>query len=120
MKKNFTCINCPLGCSVDVTLDEKGEIIDITGNSCPLGEKYVRNEIKDPRRMVTSTVRLLGSNHYSVSVKTREAIPKNKIFECMKEINETEVTAPVKVGDVAKANIAGTGIDLIVTADRLD
>ncbi|MDD7306642.1 MAG: DUF1667 domain-containing protein [Peptoniphilaceae bacterium] len=120
MKKNFTCINCPLGCSVDVTLNDKGEILDITGNTCPLGEKYVRNEIKDPRRMVTSTVRLIGSEHYSVPVKTRDAIPKNKIFECMKEINQIQVTAPVKVGDVVKENIAGTDIDLVATANRLN
>lgn len=120
MKKNFTCINCPLGCSVDVTLDDNGEILDITGNSCKLGEKYVRNELKDPRRMVTSTVKVLGSKDYSVSVKTKEAVPKDKIFETMKEINETEVQAPVKVGDVVKANIAGTGIDLIATANRLN
>lgn len=120
MKRNFTCINCPMGCSVDVTLNDKGEITDIEGNSCPLGEKYVRNEIKDPRRMVTSTVRLLDSKDYSVSVKTQDAIPKNKIFDAMEEINQVEAHAPIKVGDVVIEDIADTGIDLIATAEKLD
>ncbi|MCI7238428.1 MAG: DUF1667 domain-containing protein [Anaerococcus sp.] len=118
MKKNLTCINCPLGCQVEVTLDENREILDISGNSCKLGEKYVRNEIKNPRRMLTSTVKLLGSKYYSVPVKTKEAIPKDKIFACMKEINEVEIKAPVNVGDIVKRDIASTGIDLVATANR--
>lgn len=120
MKKNFTCINCPLGCSVDVVINENGEILEIKGNSCKLGEKYVRDEIKDPRRMVTSTVKLIGSKEYSVPVKTKQAIPKNKIFEAMEEINQIEIKIPVHVGDIVKENLAQTGIDLVASANRIE
>lgn len=118
MKKVFTCINCPLGCQVEVSLDDKGEITDISGNGCKRGETYVINELRDPRRMVTSTVKLEGGKLYSVPVKTKEAIPKDKIFECMKEIDSVEAKAPVRIGEVIKANIANTGIDLVATANR--
>lgn len=118
MKKTFTCINCPLGCQVEVDLNEKQEILSISGNNCKLGEVYVKNELKDPRRMVTSTVKISGGDFYSVTVKTKEAIPKDKIFEVMKEINSIEVKAPVHIGDVIKENIGGTSIDLVATANR--
>ncbi len=118
MKKQFTCINCPLGCQVVVTMDGE-EITDISGNNCKRGENYVRDEIKDPKRMVCSTVRLSNSDAYSVPVKTASAIPKGLIFDCMKEINNTEIKAPIHVGDVVIANLLDTGVDVVATDERL-
>lgn len=118
MKKDLTCINCPLGCLVTVTMDEEGNITDITGNTCKRGEVYARNEVKNPVRVVTSTVKLDGGKEYSVSVKTADAIPKNKMNKVMDEINKASITAPVHVGDVVIENIADTGISLIATANR--
>ena len=118
MKKQFTCINCPLGCQVVVTMDGE-EITDISGNNCKRGENYVRDEIKDPKRMVCSTVRLPNSDAYSVPVKTASAIPKGLIFDCMKEINNTEIKAPIHVGDVVIANLLDTGVDVVATDERL-
>lgn len=118
MKKDLTCINCPLGCLVTVTMDEKGNITDITGNTCKRGEVYARNEVKNPVRVVTSTVKLDGGKEYSVSVKTADAIPKNKMKEAMIEINKASIKAPVHVGDIVIENIADTGISLIATANR--
>ena len=119
MKKQFTCINCPLGCQVVVTMDDDKNIQKIEGNNCKRGEQYVKDEIHDPKRMVTSTVRVADSNEYSVPVKTASAIPKGLIFECMNEINNTEIKAPVHIGDVVIANILDTGVDLIATDERL-
>lgn len=117
MKKELTCINCPLGCSVTVTMDGDN-IIDITGNTCKRGEVYARSEVKNPVRMVTSTVRVEGGERYSVPVKTYEAIPIGKMKDAMVEINKQSIKAPVHVGDVIIDNIAGTGIALIATANR--
>ncbi|MDY3006649.1 DUF1667 domain-containing protein [Anaerococcus sp. AGMB00486] len=118
MKKELTCINCPLGCNVIVTMDDKGEIQDITGNTCKRGEIYARNEVKNPVRMVTSTVKVIGGKLYSVPVKTSDAIAKDKMKEAMYEINKASIKAPVHIGDVVVNNIANTGIDLIATANR--
>ena len=117
MKKQFTCINCPLGCQVVVTRDGE-EITDISGNNCKRGENYVRDEVKDPKRMVCSTVKISGSNAYSVPVKTETAIPKGLIFECMKEINNTEIKTPVHIGDVVIDNVLDTGVNVIATDER--
>ncbi|WP_295883880.1 DUF1667 domain-containing protein [uncultured Anaerococcus sp.] len=117
MKKQFTCINCPMGCQVVVTMEGE-EITNIEGNNCKRGENYVRDEVKDPKRMVTSTVKVAGSKTYSVPVKTETAIPKGLIFDCMKEINNTEIKAPVHIGDVVIANVLDTGVNVIATDER--
>ena len=118
MKKELTCINCPLGCQVTVTMDDDKNIEKIEGNSCKRGEIYAKHEVKNPVRVVTSTVKLKDSDDYSVSVKTADAIPKEKMKEAMDEINKAVIKAPVHVGDVLIENIAGTDIDIVATAER--
>ena len=112
-KKQMVCICCPLGCMLSVTMEE--ENINVTGNSCPRGNTYAIAEMTDPRRIVTSTVRVKGCNTPLVSVKTKMGIPKHKVMQCIEELASIELQAPVKTGDVVKADIAGTGIDVIAT-----
>ncbi len=113
-KKEMICICCPLGCRLNVTMEEE-RVIDVTGNSCPRGSSYAIAEVTDPRRIVTSTVRVKGCSTPLVSVKTRDGIPKQKMMQCIEELSSVELQAPVKTGDVVKADIAGTGIDVIAT-----
>lgn len=113
-KKEMVCICCPLGCMLNVTIEAK-ENISVTGNSCPRGKTYAIAEVTDPRRIVTSTVRVRGCNTPLVSVKTKAGIPKYKMMQCIEELASIELQAPVKTGDVVKTDIAGTGIDVIAT-----
>ena len=50
-----------------------------------------------------------------VSVKTREAIPKELIFESLEQLKAVRLTAPVHIGDVVIADVCGCGIDFIAT-----
>ncbi|MDO4593796.1 MAG: DUF1667 domain-containing protein [Tissierellia bacterium] len=118
MIRELTCINCPLGCDLTVKLDENNEVVDVSGNNCKMGEIYAKKEVKDPRRMVCSTVRLIGGKYNTVPVKTKSDIPKGKIFEVMKEINNAEAKAPVHIGDILIEDLAGTGVSLVSTAER--
>lgn len=118
MIKELTCINCPLGCTVKVIVED-GEITNITGNNCKRGEIYARNEMTNPVRTVCSTARVDGAKEYLVSVKTEEAIPKDKIMDVMKEINEAHIKAPVKIGDCVIEDVAGTGIRVVATSKAL-
>lgn len=111
--RELTCIGCPLGCAVTVTVD--GETITVKGNTCPRGEDYARKEVTNPTRIVTSTVKVTGGTIARVSVKTEHDIPKGKIFDCMAEIRNTTVKAPVKIGDVVIADCAGTGVSVIAS-----
>lgn len=114
MEKNLICIGCPLGCSMSIILEDK-KVSKVTGNSCSKGEKYAKKEMIDPRRIVTATIRIINGEIPLLSVKTREDIPKNKIFDCINELNNTIVDAPIKVGDTILENICNTGIDIIAT-----
>ena len=87
----------------------------MTGNACPRGDAYARKELVSPTRIVTSTVRLTGGELPVVSVKTAQDIPKEKIMECMAQIKQAVLEAPVSIGDVAVSNVAGSGVDVIVT-----
>ncbi|MBR5266828.1 MAG: DUF1667 domain-containing protein [Lachnospiraceae bacterium] len=113
--RELTCIGCPLGCSLTVTMEE--QTITVTGNTCSRGEAYAKKEVTDPTRIVTSSVKVEGGVIAKASVKTSSDIPKGKIFECMKEIRACVVKAPVRIGDVVIANCAGTGVSVVATKD---
>lgn len=112
--RELTCINCPMGCRITVTMNGD-EIISVTGNTCKRGELYSRSEIKDPVRTVTTTIKISGGIYDRVSCKTKEPVPKTKIFEVMDEINKAECSAPVKTGDILISDCAGTGIPVVAT-----
>lgn len=113
-KGELICIGCPMGCPLSVELDQ-GEVVSVRGNTCKRGEIYARKEVTNPTRIVTSTVVVEGGKLAAVSVKTREDIPKEKIFECMKALKGVKVQAPVHMGDVIVKNVADTGVDVIAT-----
>ncbi len=111
--RELTCIGCPLGCALTVTMN--GDEITVTGNTCPRGAEYAKKEVTDPRRIVTSTVKVSGGALPAVSVKTKTDIPKGKIVDCIRALKEVSLTAPVHMGDVVLSNVAGTGVDVIAT-----
>lgn len=113
MEQQITCINCPVGCRMTVTL-ENGQVTSVTGNTCKRGLLYAQQECVAPERMVTAVI-AVEDRKTPVSVKTRTPIPKVKIFECMKQLAATQVKAPVQMGDVVCPNVCGTGVDVIAT-----
>ncbi len=113
-ERNLTCIGCPMGCPLTVVMNGN-EVVSVTGNTCKRGDIYARKEVTNPTRIVTSTVRVSGGSIDMVSVKTKEDIPKEKIFDCVKALKEIEVSAPVHIGDVVLENVAGTGVDIVAT-----
>lgn len=115
-KKELTCIGCPLGCNVTVDM-EGGEIRAITGNTCPRGADYVRKELTDPRRIVTSLVRVKGGELAVVPVKTVSDIPKGQIMDCIRELKAVVLEAPVVMGDIVLRNVCGSGVDVAATAN---
>lgn len=115
-RKEFVCIRCPLGCNITAEM-EGTNIINITGNTCPRGADYVTKELTDPRRIVTSLVRVKGGELPVVSVKTAADIPKDKIADCIRALKEIELIAPVHMGDVVVENVCGTGVKIVTTAN---
>ena len=109
-KREMVCVSC-----ITVELDDNNEVISVTGNTCPRGDKYARQECTHPERMLTSTVKVEGGRLPVVPVKSASPIPKEMLFDAMKEVNKVTLKAPVTFGDVAVKDILGTGIDIVVT-----
>ena len=108
MEREMTCIICPLGCSLKVELSEKGEGLNVEGNTCPRGAKYAETECTNPQRTITTTLRCEDGS--MLPVKTDRTIPKDKMFDAMQQINETIVKLPVAVGDVLIRDVYGSNI----------
>ena len=111
--KELICITCPKGCHLKV--DEK--TFAVTGNACPRGAVYGENELRNPVRVLTSTVAVeqSGTGPQRLPVKTDRPIPKGKLFEAMDEINRVRVSAPVQVGEILIPNVAGTDGNVVAT-----
>jgi len=108
------CIVCPRGCHLQVDAENGYRV---HGNQCPRGEVYGRDELMNPTRMVTSTVRIKGALHSRCPVKTSAPIPKSLIFEAMKTLEDVTLNSPVKCGQVVVKNVCDTGVDFIATRD---
>ena len=112
--KELVCIGCPLGCSLKVVISEEGTM-EVAGNTCPRGADYAKKELTDPRRIVTSSVKVQGGHLPCASVKTETDIPKDQIFACVMALKDVVLTAPVEIGKVVAENVAGTGVNVIAT-----
>ena len=113
-ERMLTCIRCPLGCQLTVLVDDTGNVT-VTGNTCPRGAAYGEEEVTHPVRTVTASVRVTGGELRCCSVKTAGDIPKDKIFEVMKEIHAVQLVAPGEIGQTVIEDVAGTGIAVVAT-----
>lgn len=116
MNKVITCINCPVGCRMTVLLSDAGEVISVTGNTCPRGAKYAAQECTRPMRVLTAVIPADGSET-PLSVKTSVPVPKELIHEIMQLLGNVRVSLPVAAGDIIVPDIMHTGADIIATRE---
>lgn len=100
-----------MGCHLKVDVENK----TVEGNTCKRGEIYGINEITNPVRIITSTVKVSDGELPVLPVKTKEPVPKDMNFRIMEALKEIRVEAPIKVGDIIVENILDTGINIIST-----
>ncbi|NEO27192.1 MAG: DUF1667 domain-containing protein [Kamptonema sp. SIO4C4] len=96
---HYLCIGCPMGCRLEVEAED-GEIVEVRGFSCQRGEKYAKQEFVEPRRMVTTTVKINHSLWARIPVKTVDAISKEKVQALCDALHRIQLEAPVEMGDV--------------------
>ncbi|MCB2289804.1 DUF1667 domain-containing protein [Clostridium sp. CS001] len=113
-KRELICIGCPMGCVLYVEIGD-GSNVQVTGNSCKIGEEYGIKECTSPTRILTSTVEVIHGRELMLPVKTEKDIPKNKIEECMRDLKKVKVNAPINIGDIILKNVANTGVSFIAT-----
>lgn len=113
MIKKIICINCPLGCEMEVIKDDGN--IKITGNTCKRGEDYAIAEMTNPKRIVTTTAKIEGGDREVIPVKTDKEIAKSLMFDVVAEVNRHIFRAPVNIGQVLIEDIFNTGVNVIAT-----
>lgn len=113
MIRELTCIVCPIGCSLKVELDGE-KIVSVSGNTCPRGAEYAKNECTNPVRTLTTTI--ICDDGMPLPVKTDRPIPKDKLFEAMEIVNKSIAHLPIGIGDVIIEGVFGSNI--VAAADK--
>jgi len=113
-KRHFTCVTCPIGCEIDVELQD-GRVVSMEGNKCDKGEEFVLQELEEPMRILTTTVRLKGARWAMLPVRSDAPVPRRLLFRAIEELAGVELQAPVKLYDVVLKNVAGTGANIVAT-----
>lgn len=114
MMRNLTCIECPKGCCLTAEFDQ-GHLVKLTGNQCAKGETYARQELLDPQRTLTSTVRAQGLSLKYVPVRTDRPIPKDRLTQGMEALRAWRLTRPVRAGETVIPDFLGLGVKVIAT-----
>ena len=118
IKKNMTCIICPMGCNLDITFDDAtSTVLKVTDNGCPRGPKYAAKELTNPTRTLTSTIKVTAGTLPVVPVKSAAELPRDSLLQFMEVIRRATAPAPIRIGDVLIPDILGSGVDIIATAD---
>ncbi len=112
--KEIICIICPNSCKLHVFKDEKGEV-QVEGYGCTRGIQYGKDEYTAPKRTLITTVKIEDGDLPVLPIRSKEGIPKEKLFEAMKVANHVTIKAPIKMGDVVIPNLLGLGIEVIAS-----
>ena len=113
-KKHFVCVVCPIGCEIHV-VHEGSEIISMHGNKCEKSLEFVTQELIEPMRVLSTTVRIHGARWPVIPVRTDKAIPKRLFPSIMKRLRRIKLQAPVNMWDVVVRNVLRTGANIIAT-----
>lgn len=113
-KRHFVCVICPIGCEIDV-IHDGGEIISMEGNKCKKSEEFVQQELIEPMRVLTTTVRIQGARWPVIPVRTDKSVPKRLFPRIMRQLRRIELQAPVSMLDAVVRDVAGTGASIIAT-----
>lgn len=116
-KTEIICLECPTACLLELMLDESEGIVDCRGAQCKRGLQYAQQELRDPARVLTTTVLTDSDAVPLLAVRTDRPIPKGRLQEGMSSLACLRVKAPVKAGQVLVSGFMGTGANVIAADD---
>jgi len=116
--KVIRCIVCPTGCEIQVKKGSEGEI-SFEGYTCDRGLEYAQQEYYEPKRILTTTIRVENGFLPLVPVRTDKPILKDKLRDALNEIAMKKIQAPIKAGDILIENILGLEANVIASRDLI-
>jgi CxxC motif-containing protein len=114
--RQFICVTCPVGCTLDATLEE-GQLSEVQGQACRRGKAFVEEELTAPRRMLTTTVRVRGGRLPLVPVRSRTPLPKEILLQVASELRSVVLEAPVREHQVVLPDTLHSGVDIITSRE---
>ena len=117
--KVIRCIVCPTGCEIQVKQGQKGDI-SFEGYTCERGLEYAEQEYYEPKRILTTTIRVENGLLPLIPIRTDKPILKDKLKDALKEIAKTKVKAPIKMGDILIENILDLGVNIIASRNLIE
>lgn len=115
-EKDVICTICPKGCDVKIVMNED-KVETLSGYGCEKGKDFAINELINPVRTLTTTIRIQSETKGLLPVRTDKPIPFSMIFEVMKILKTSKVKAPVLSGDIIIENILDTSSNIIACED---
>ncbi|MBN1399705.1 MAG: DUF1667 domain-containing protein [Anaerolineae bacterium] len=112
--REFICVTCPVGCSIQATVEDD-QLIAVEGQACKRGIAFVQEELSAPKRTLTTTVRVEGGALPLVPVRSTEPLPKAALFDVADLLREIVLEAPVQAGQVVLPDVLGTGVDMVTS-----
>jgi CxxC motif-containing protein len=114
--KVIRCIVCPTGCEIKAIKNPNNEIT-FEGYTCNRGLEYATQEFYEPKRILTTTIRVENGFLPLIPVRTDKPILKDKLNEALMIIAQTVVNAPVKMGDILIKDLLNSGANVIASRD---
>lgn len=113
-RREFICITCPVGCTLQAIVEGE-ELIEVEGGRCGRGVDFVREELTDPRRTLTTTVQVEGGTLPLVPVRSEAPLPKERLLDVARVLREVVLSAPVAQHEVVLEDVLGSGVDIITS-----
>lgn len=113
MQKEITCIECANRCKLSV--EQIGDEIVVSGNRCPRGLNFGREEFLGERKIVKGFVKSSADEKGKIAVETSKAVPKGMVYKVTLALKRISVEKEVSAGEIIAENIANSGANLIVS-----
>ena len=107
--RHIVCIACPIGCRLVV--EQTGtDSVSVSGNRCPKGETYGREELLAPRRLVTAVVHTDSEDFPRAPVRTNAPLGREHLPQLLRELYGKVVTLPIRAGDACMEDFRGVRV----------
>jgi CxxC motif-containing protein len=113
MKKDMVCFICPKSCLLSV--QEGGSEVRVENNRCPRGIEFAVRELRDPERILTTTMRVNNGSLPLVSIRSETPVKKAELKDLVRYFDGITVNAPVLSGKVLFSGIGKNSVNIIAT-----
>lgn len=105
-ESELVCTICPNGCAL-LPVHSSDGTLTIAGALCNRGVSFGVAELTDPRRTLTTTVRVLGGHRPLVPVRSLAPVRKAELRELVRRLRAVRGEAPISCGDPIPTDIPG-------------